>query len=90
MNTKAGIDMHHLSTEKECFPLSIDIFDFESKYGGRKSYLKRSGFFIVHISTNSALDGLKFWMHVPNIHFEGTLSQIVVLGLSFHFMSKNG
>ena len=29
-------------------------------------------------------------MHVPNIHVEGTLSQIFVLGLSFHYMSKNG
>ena len=35
-NTKTGIDMHHISTEKEYFPLSIDIFNFESKYGGRK------------------------------------------------------
>ena len=26
-------------------------------------------------------------MHVPNIHVEGTVSQIC---LSFHFMSKNG
>ena len=35
-NTKTGIDMHHRSTEKEYFPLSIDIFNFESTYGGRK------------------------------------------------------
>ena len=35
LNTKAGIYMHHISTEKEYFPLSIVIFDFESKYGGR-------------------------------------------------------
>ena len=41
LNIKAGINMHHISTEKEYFPLSIDIFDFESKYGGRKLYLKR-------------------------------------------------
>ena len=33
---KTGIDMHHISTEKEYFPLSIDIFNSESKYGGRK------------------------------------------------------
>ena len=35
LNTKAEIYMHHISTEKEYFPLSIDIYDFESKYGGR-------------------------------------------------------
>ena len=45
---------------------------------------------IVHISTNFVLDGLKFWMHVPDIHVEGTVSQIFFTGLSFHFRSKNG
>ena len=35
---------------------------------------------IVHISSNLALDGLKFWMHVANIHVEGTVSQIFYLG----------
>ena len=86
--------MHHISTEKEYSPLSIDIFDFESKYGGRKLYLKRLFylllFLIVHISTNSAFEGPKFWIRVPKIHVEGTVSQIFVLGISFHFMSKNG
>ena len=47
-------------------------------------------FLIVHIPTNFALDGLKFWMHVANIHVEGTVSQIFHSGLSFCFMSKNG
>ena len=42
------------------------------------------------ISINFALDGLRFWMHVANIHVEGTVSQIFDLGLSFCFMSKNG
>ena len=37
-----------------------------------------------------ALNGLKFWMHVSNIHVEGTVSQISDLGLSCFFMSKNG
>ena len=45
-------------------------------------------FLIVHISTNIVLDGLKFWSHVPNIHVEGTVSQISDLGFSFHFMLK--
>ena len=35
-------------------------------------------FLIVHIATNFVLDGLKFSMHVPNIHVEGTMSQICV------------
>ena len=47
-------------------------------------------FLIVHISTNFALDGLKFWIRVANIHVEGTMSQIFYLGLSFCLMSKNG
>ena len=47
-------------------------------------------FLIVHISTNIGLDGLKFWLHVPSIHVEGTVSQIFDLGLSSYFMSKNG
>ena len=47
-------------------------------------------FLIFHISTNFALDGLKFWLHVADIHVEGTMSQIFYLGLSFWFMSKNG
>ena len=46
-------------------------------------------FLIVHISVNFALDGFRFWMHVANIHVEGTVSQIYDLGLSFCFMSKN-
>ena len=45
---------------------------------------------IVHISINFVLECLKFWMRVPNIHVEGTVSQIFVFGLSFNFMSKNG
>ena len=28
-------------------------------------------------------------MHVANTHVEGTVSQILELGLSFRFMSKN-
>ena len=28
------------------------------------------------VPTNFALDGLNFWMHVFNIHVEGTVSQI--------------
>ena len=43
-------------------------------------------FLIVHISTNFALDGLKFWMHVSNIHVEGTVSQMFYLGLRFCFI----
>ena len=29
-------------------------------------------------------------MHVGNIHVEGNLAQILILGLSFYFMKKNG
>ena len=86
--------MHYTSNERDYSSLSIDVSNFENIYGGSKWYLKRKFvlllFLIVHISTNFVLDGLKFWMHVPNIHVEGTVSQIFVLGLSFHFMSKMG
>ena len=34
-----------------------------------------------------AMMGLKCRMHVPNIHVEGIVSQIFVLGHSFHFMT---
>ena len=47
-------------------------------------------FLIAHTSTINVLDGLKFWVHISNISFEGTVSQILVLGLIFYFMQKNG
>ena len=46
-------------------------------------------FSIVHISTNNVIGGLKFYIHVGDIHVEGTLSQIFVLLLSFYFYVKN-
>ena len=55
-----------------------------------KKYLFTLLFLIVHISTNFALGGFKFAMHVTNIHVEGTVSQISYFGLSFCFMTKNG
>ena len=86
--------MHHTSNEREYFSLSIDVFNFENKYGSTKLYLKRWVFLllflIVHISTNVVLDGPICCMHVPYLYVEGTVSQNFVLGFSFHFMSKNG
>ena len=43
---------------------------------------------IVHISTKNVFDGLKFWVLVSNIRFEGTVFQIFVLGIFFYFMQK--
>ena len=54
-----------------------------------KRYLITLLILVVHISTNFALGGLTFSMHVTNNHVEGTVSQICYLGLSFCFMSKN-
>ena len=69
-------------------------FILKKKCLGRKwcvnKYLFGLLFLIVHISTNFALDGLIFWMHVASIHIEETMSQILDLGLCFCFMSKNG
>ena len=91
--TKARIYMHYTSNERYYFSISIHVFYFENKCENRKQYLKTLFFHfyfsIVHISTNYAFDGLRF-MHVTNIHVEGTVSQIFVLGLSFDLMSKNG
>ena len=33
---------------------------------------------------------LKFSVYIPKVLLEGNVSQIVVLGPSFHFMTKNG
>ena len=86
--------MHHTSNEREYFSLSIDVFNFENKYGYTKLYLKRCFFLllflIVHISTNFVLDDPIFCRHAPYPYVEGTVSQIFVLGFSFHFMSKKG
>ena len=72
--------MYYTSNERDYSSLSIDITNFENTYGGRKWYLKtyffKLLFLIVHISINFVLDGLTFWIHVPNIHVEGTVSQI--------------
>ena len=91
---KARIYMHYTSNERYYFSFSIHVFYFENKCENRKRYLKTLFFHfyfsIVHISTNYAFDGLRFHMHVTNIHVEGTVSQIFVLVLSLDFMSKNG
>ena len=86
--------MHYTSNERLFFLLSIHVFYFENRCENRKWYLKTLFFHfyfsIVHISANYAFDGPRFYMHVTNNHVEGTVSSILVLGLSFDFMSKNG
>ena len=86
--------MYYTSNYKDCSLLSNDIFLFGKKCLGRKWCVQISffcvSFLIVHISINFALDGLKFWVHVANIHVEGTVSEIFDLCLSFCFMSNNG
>ena len=47
-------------------------------------------FLVVHISTDNVLYSLKRFTHVNYIRVEGTVSQILVLGLSCYFISKNG
>ena len=37
---------------------------------------------------NYVLYGLKFWVYVSYMRFEGTMSQILILGFSFDFMQK--
>ena len=33
---------------------------------------------------------LKFSVYIPKVLLEGSVSQFIVLGPSFHFMTKNG
>ena len=47
-------------------------------------------FLVVHISISNVLYGLKVSVHVSDIRFEGNVSQILILGLTFYFMQKNG
>ena len=86
--------MHYTSNERDMFSLSIDIYENENKTKFlkwcTKKYFFNLYFSIVHISTNNMPDNLRFCIHVDNIPPEGTVSQISDLGLSFHFMSKNG
>ena len=47
-------------------------------------------YFIVRISINNVLRGLKFVMRIDHIHVEGTVSQVFVLSIILYFMTKNG
>ena len=42
------------------------------------------------ISVTIYITELKFSVYIPKVLREGTMSQILVLGPSFHFMTKNG
>ena len=47
-------------------------------------------FFIQDCWPNIALNSLKLYKHIDNIHSEGTLSQNCNIGPSLVFMSENG
>ena len=47
-------------------------------------------FLNVHFSKTIAYKDFKFCLLSPHNHSEGTMSQIINLGISFYFMSKNG
>ena len=47
-------------------------------------------FSIVHISTNIVFRNLESRVAIGEIHVEGTVSQNLVLGLSFYSMQKKG
>ena len=63
----------------QCFrhqiSLYADIFDSENKHKSKR-YFFYFYFSIVHISSNNVLGSLKLYMHVGNIHVEGTVSQM--------------
>ena len=54
--------MYYISNKRDFFPLSNDVFNFESEYERRKMYMKKCFycfyFLIVHFSINNVLSGL--------------------------------
>ena len=92
LSKKAEISLWYTSNERCYFSLSIDISNYKSKWKSRKWDLEKLffdfHFLIVYISTNNVLYALKLWVYVGNIHFEGTVSQMVILGFSFYFIKK--
>ena len=87
--------MCYTSNKGHCFNLCTDICHSRNIYEIRnlhvKMYLLVLYFLIVHISTNIVLKNFKCPVVVGGIHVEGTVSQNLVLSLSFHFMeNKNG
>ena len=77
--------MHYTSNERDYFSLSIHVFYLKNKCENRKWYQETLFFYFyfsnLYISTNYALDGLRFYMHVGTIHVKGTVSQILFWGL---------
>ena len=59
------------------------------KYNSKNLFFDQI-FLNFHYSVTFAYIDLKFCLLSLHIHSEGTVSQIFDLGLSFHFMSKNG
>ena len=86
--------MYYTSNERDYYSLSTGIFFSENKHESKKRYREMYFldliFLIVHISTHNIIVGLKFCIHVGNIHVERTVSQILFLCHSFYFMIKNG
>ena len=70
--------------------LSNDTFDSEDIYKCEKIYTKKvffdKYFSIVHSSFNFLLTNPNFFVDIGDIYTEGTVSQNVVLSLSFYFM----
>ena len=72
----------YISNERSYFSLSnriLDIIMFFRKYE-----------FNIDISVTIHVFDLKFCFHILKVPLEGSVSQILYLGLSLYFMSKNG
>ena len=86
--------MCYTSNERHCFTLFTDVCNSRNIYEIEEMHTQMFFFglyfSIVHISTNIVLKDLKCRVAVGEIRIEGTVSQNLVLGLSFYFMQKNG
>ena len=73
------ISTYDTPMEREYFSLSSIRYTFENSFF-------HFYFSNVHISVNNEFENVKLGIHVDNILFEGTLSQIFAVRPSFYFM----
>ena len=81
----------YISNERSYFSLSnhiLDIIMFFRKYEFKTIFI--TYFFNIDILVTVHVFDLKFCFHILKVPLEGSVSQILYLGLGSYFMSKNG
>ena len=83
--------MYFISNERDIFPISNDVFNFESKYERRKMYMKKCFYcfylLIVLFSINNVLRGLKSLMLIDNSHVEEAVLFFILSQKTGNFLS---